>query len=177
MRSAAVATRTTSSTSPSSCADPGVAWSASNRTPSNGAPVACRVVFTDRHGGVSAPPFDSLNLADHVGDTTGAVAGNRTRLAARLGLAGPDRWVWLHQVHGAAVVDVDGPPPAPPEADAAVTTVPGLPLVVLTADCAPLALVAGDAVAVVHAGWHGLLARRRRGGRRRGVHRRDPRRA
>jgi purine-nucleoside/S-methyl-5'-thioadenosine phosphorylase / adenosine deaminase len=68
----------------------------------------------------------------------------------------PARWVWLRQVHGHAVVTVDGAPATAPEADAAVTTRAGLPLVVLTADCAPVALVAPGAVGVVHAGWPGL---------------------
>ena len=87
-----------------------------------------------------------------------AVAENRRRLAARLGLPDPDRWRWLRQVHGARAVTLAGPATGTPEADAAVTTVPGLPLVVLTADCAPIALCAGNAVGVVHAGWPGLLA-------------------
>ena len=84
---------------------------------------------------------------------------NRVRLAATLGLGDPGGWWWLHQVHGAAVLDADGPPPvAVPPADAAVTTAPGRPLAVLTADCAPLVLACDDALAVVHAGWVGLLA-------------------
>ena len=97
-----------------------------------------------------------------------AVAENRRRLAARLGLPDPDRWRWLRQRHGARAVTLAGPATGTheagprvadvPEADAAVTTVPGLPLVVLTADCAPIALCAGNAVGVVHAGWPGLLA-------------------
>ena len=80
----------------------------------------------------------------------------------------PAAWVWLHQVHGRTVVTVDrGPtvPVDPPAADAAVTALVGVPLVVMTADCAPIALVALDraggttrAVGVVHAGWQGLLA-------------------
>ena len=62
-------------------------------------------------------------------------------------------------MHGGAVLTVDGPPPATvPAADAAVTRDAGRPLVVLTADCAPLVLACDDAVAVVHAGWLGLLA-------------------
>jgi YfiH family protein len=118
-----------------------------------------RVVFTDRRGGVSAAPYDSLNLGDHVGDEAGAVAANREHVARMLGLPEPAGWSFLRQVHGATVVTATAPPGgAPPEADAAVTTVPGLPLVVLTADCAPIALCAGDAVAVVHAGWPGLAA-------------------
>jgi hypothetical protein len=62
----------------------------------------------------------------------------------------------LRQVHGDRVVAATVPPDAPPEADAAVTDRPGLPLAVLTADCAPIALVSGEAVGVVHAGWPGL---------------------
>jgi polyphenol oxidase len=62
-------------------------------------------------------------------------------------------------VHGADVLTVTGPsPPAVPAADAAVTREPSRPLVVLTADCAPLVLASDDAIAVVHAGWLGLLA-------------------
>ena len=65
--------------------------------------------------------------------------------------------MWLHQVHGARVVDVRGPQRGePPEADAAVTAVRGLPLAVVTADCAPIALACDDAVGVVHAGHPGL---------------------
>jgi purine-nucleoside/S-methyl-5'-thioadenosine phosphorylase / adenosine deaminase len=62
-------------------------------------------------------------------------------------------------VHGATVLDADRSPPAVmPDGDAAVTTTGGRPLTVLTADCAPVALVTDDALAVVHAGWVGLLA-------------------
>jgi polyphenol oxidase len=71
----------------------------------------------------------------------------------------PQGWWWLRQVHGDEVVVATGAPPAsPPTADAAVTTVLGLPLVVQTADCAPLVLACDDAVGVAHAGWPGLLA-------------------
>jgi len=120
-----------------------------------------RIIWTDRHGGTSEPPYHSANLAHHVGDEPARVDQNRTRLASRLGLASPSRWCWLHQVHGANVVDATPRPETPvtmPEADAAVTRRRGVPLVVLTADCAPLALACDDAVAVVHAGWPGLLA-------------------
>jgi hypothetical protein len=117
-----------------------------------------RIVFTDRNGGVSRAPFATRNLADHVGDDDTAVAENRRRLAGELGLLDPSGWVWLRQVHGKAVVALTGPSGAPPEADAAVTTTRGLPLTVLTADCAPIALCTPNAVGVVHAGWPGLLA-------------------
>ena len=108
---------------------------------------------------MSRAPYTSLNLGDHVDDDPAAVAENRVLAAARLGgdvPADPQRWVWLRQVHGCDVVTVAAPPAEVPVADAAVTNTPGLPLVVLTADCAPVALVAPDAVAVVHAGWPGL---------------------
>jgi YfiH family protein len=116
------------------------------------------VTFTDRHGGASRAPYATLNLGDHVGDDSGAVLENRTRAARALdGVpTDPAGWVWLRQVHGCEVVTVDAPPSVPPTADAAVTTCVGLPLVVLTADCAPVALVASGAVAVAHAGWPGL---------------------
>ncbi len=116
-----------------------------------------RIVFTDRRGGVSAGPYTSRNLADHVGDSPEAVAQNRVRLAEELGIA-PASWRWLRHVHGAHVAEADSEaaPPLAPEADAAVATTAGVALTVLTADCAPVALTSGDAVGVVHAGWRGL---------------------
>jgi hypothetical protein len=108
---------------------------------------------------VSKAPFDEANLATTVGDERAAVAENRRRVAERLGM--PDRgWVWLRQMHGSSVASGEQHRDAadPPEADAAVTDRAGLPLVVQTADCAPIALANDDAVAVVHAGWPGLVA-------------------
>jgi YfiH family protein len=120
---------------------------------------AARVVWTDRHGGVSAGSYGTANLSAAGADSPAAVAENRQRLADRLDLGEPGGWWWLRQVHGASVVVADRPPPGvPPTADAAVTARTGLPLVVLTADCAPVALACDDAVGVVHAGWSGLLA-------------------
>jgi YfiH family protein len=108
---------------------------------------------------VSRPPFDACNVADHVGDDPAAVTANRERLGAAIG-AGANRWAWMEQVHGAAVAVVDGPTPprAPPVADALVTATRALPIAVVTADCAPIALACDGAVAVVHAGHRGLLA-------------------
>jgi YfiH family protein len=118
------------------------------------------VVFTDRHGGVSHAPYDSLNLADHVGDDPRAVAENRRRIARRVeGLPhDPDDWVWLHQVHGSIVVRADDAGVSGADADAVVTTRAGLPLVILVADCVPVALATDRAVGAVHAGWKGLEA-------------------
>jgi YfiH family protein len=116
--------------------------------------VTIRRVTTTRAGGVSKPPFDTFNLGDHVGDEPAAVAANRARLAAAIGLA-PDHLVWMNQVHGDQVVRIDAPRDTAVDAtDSLVTTTPGLALVVVTADCVPVLL--GDAragvVAAVHAG-------------------------
>ncbi len=119
--------------------------------------VRVRRVTTTRAGGVSAPPFDTFNLGDHVGDDPAAVAANRKRLASAIGLGG-DAVVWMNQVHGDRVVRVDGPLNEPASAvddtDALVTTTPRLALAVVTADCVPVLLADARAgvVAAVHAG-------------------------
>lgn len=117
--------------------------------------------FTDRWGGVSAAPYEELNLGGAVGDDPGAVGANRERAATSLGLD-PGDVVWMNQVHGTDVAVVDGPwGDAPvPEVDAIVTTRRGLALAVLTADCVPVLLadpVAGIAAAA-HAGRPGMIA-------------------
>lgn len=116
--------------------------------------VRIRRVTTTRSGGISAPPYDSFNLGDHVGDDPAAVAANRERLASAIGLPA-DHVVWMNQVHGVRVEVVDGPRTAPIDrTDALVTTAPGLALAVVTADCVPVLL--GDAragvIGAVHAG-------------------------
>lgn len=117
-----------------------------------------RVAFTDRHGGVSIAPYDTANLGFATGDDPAAVTENRRRVAHELGDApGTRRWAWVRQVHGGRVVDVDAPGGGG-DADALVTLGADISLVVLAADCAPIALVAGGAVAAVHCGWRGLLA-------------------
>jgi len=127
------------------------------------------ILFSDRTGGVSAPPFDTANAGYSRGDDPANVDANRVRIGAVLGgrAADPHRWVSLHQVHGATVwpADIGGmvctafsPRAGAPKADAAVSAEPGAVLSVLTADCAPVALVAPGAVAAVHAGWRGLSA-------------------
>ncbi|MFD5252250.1 peptidoglycan editing factor PgeF [Streptomyces bobili] len=117
--------------------------------------------FTDRWGGVSAAPYEELNLGGAVGDDPGAVRTNRESAARSLGLEA-GRVVWMNQVHGAGVTVVDGPwgERPVPEADAIVTTERGLALAVLTADCTPVLLadpVAG-VVAAAHAGRPGMVA-------------------
>jgi len=87
---------------------------------------------------VSAPPFDTFNLGDHVGDDPEAVAANRNRLAATIGLPA-DRVIWMNQVHGDHVEFVDAPRTEALDAtDALVTNTPGLALAVITADCVPV---------------------------------------
>jgi polyphenol oxidase len=122
-------------------------------------------VTTTRAGGVSAPPFDTFNLGDHVGDDPAAVAANRKRLATVIGLD-PERIIWMDQVHGDGVVTVDGPRSAAVnDTDGLVTTEPRLALAVLSADCVPVLLADARAgvVAAVHAGrvgaQRGIVAR------------------
>jgi polyphenol oxidase len=117
--------------------------------------------FTDRWGGVSAVPYEELNLGGAVGDDSDAVLTNRELAAKSLGLD-PGQVVWMNQVHGADVAVVDGPWGAEPvgEVDAIVTARRGLALAVLTADCVPVLLadpVAGI-VAAAHAGRPGMIA-------------------
>ncbi|MHB2023380.1 MAG: peptidoglycan editing factor PgeF [Mycobacteriales bacterium] len=110
--------------------------------------------FTDRRGGVSRPPYDTLNLALHVGDEPGAVARNRA-----LAATGPI--AWMQQVHGGTVALVDGPDAAPaPRCDGLVTDRPGLWLAVMVADCVPVLLAdpVARVVAAAHAGRRGLTA-------------------
>ncbi|HZC85761.1 MAG TPA: peptidoglycan editing factor PgeF [Steroidobacteraceae bacterium] len=138
-------------------------------TPEWPAPPAVHAAFTLRSGGVSAAPFDSLNLAAHVGDEAAAVAENRRRV--RAGLSLPEEPAWLEQVHGVEVVDLDAAAPAigptrsapataMPAADAVVSRHAGRVCVVQVADCLPVLLAArdGSAVAAAHAGWRGLAA-------------------
>ena len=128
--------------------------------------VRIRRVTTTRAGGVSAPPFDTFNLGDHVGDDPAAVAANRKRLAAAIGL-GDDAVVWMNQVHGDRVVSSTARKSgaAVDNTDALVTTTPRLALAVVTADCVPVLMADARAgvVAAVHAGrvgaQNGVVAR------------------
>ncbi|MFE9361624.1 peptidoglycan editing factor PgeF [Streptomyces sp. NPDC006978] len=118
--------------------------------------------FTDRWGGVSAVPYEELNLGGAVGDDPAAVGANRARAARALGLD-PALVVWMNQVHGREVAVVEGPwgdTRDIPAVDAVVTARRGLPLAVLTADCTPVLLAdpAAGVVAAAHAGRPGLVA-------------------
>lgn len=126
-------------------------------TPDWPAPSLVRACTTIRVGGVSRAPYDSLNLAAHVGDDTAHVDVNRRRVAAALGL--PAAPVWLSQVHGNRVVDAASTAPGL-DADGAFTTRPGVVCAVLTADCLPVVLChrGGAGVAVVHVGWRGMVS-------------------
>lgn len=127
----------------------------------SGSGAAARWAVTDRSGGGSDAPYESLNLGDHVGDDPERVAANRARVAAAIGLAPPDLR-FMSQVHGATVVRIEraGSQEAVPEADALVTRVPGIALAVLVADCVPVLLAArrSDVIAVAHAGRRGVTA-------------------
>ncbi len=119
-----------------------------------------RALFTSRRGGVSAAPYDTLNLGRLTDDDPGAVEENRDRLAALSGIP-RDQVLQGRQVHGATVVraDAPAPPDAPPApADGQATAVPRLAPLVLAADCLPLVLAADGGVAVLHAGWRGLAS-------------------
>jgi YfiH family protein len=119
-----------------------------------------RVLFTTRRGGVSGEPFDTLNVGRNTADYAPAVEENRNRVAALFGIP-RDHWLEPKQVHGAAVEIVTELPEGglePPEADGIATTLEGVAAVVTTADCLPVALVAPEGVAMIHAGWRGLAA-------------------
>ena len=108
---------------------------------------------------MSRAPFDSFNLAAHVGDDLEDVTWNRAQLEQYLPSCGNP--FWLEQVHGVDIVAAhDVPSGEVPVADGSWTDQRGLPLAVLTADCLPVAFVnrAETKIAIAHAGWRGLAA-------------------
>jgi hypothetical protein len=123
-------------------------------TPQWPAPAAVRASCSERAGGVSAPPYDTLNLGDHVGDDPVAVAENRRRFAESLHA----RPVFLRQVHGRGVVQLGPDTPDDTEADACWTTQRGVACTMMVADCLPVLLAdrAGTIVGAAHCGWRGL---------------------
>jgi YfiH family protein len=116
--------------------------------------------FSGRNGGVSEPPFESLNLGLGIGDAASAVAANRAALAAACGVA-PADLAWMRQVHSAEVCYLGAGMAEPPgPVDAIFTDVPGRVLCVLVADCMPV-LVADPVSRIVgaaHAGREGMVA-------------------
>lgn len=125
-----------------------------------------RAAFSTRLGGLSAVPYDSLNVAILTGDRADDVRGNRHRLAAALGLD-PASVLIGRQVHGAELTRHDSAPrpsafadPGPQlgEADGHATATPGLAPLVMVADCLPVALSGPRGVAMIHCGWRGLSA-------------------
>jgi hypothetical protein len=118
------------------------------------------VVFSTREGGVSEGPYASLNLGRLTGDDVERVDENRRILCAEVGAEEP-RLALNRQIHSTrvhrAVAGARGEP-----GDGLWTDEPGVPVLAMTADCLPIALVRGGeappAVAVLHAGWRGLLA-------------------
>ncbi len=127
------------------------------------APPGVRALTTRRHGaGISPAPFAQFNLGNrHAadGDTPANVEHNRQLL--QQGLSLPSAPHWLRQVHGTTVLRFDAAPVAgasEPVADAAVTSVPGVVLAILTADCLPVVFAAADGseIGAAHAGWRGL---------------------
>lgn len=121
------------------------------------APAAVLAAATTRNGGCSEGEFAGLNMALHVGDTESNVRRNRKLVADAFA---PDaHFQWLRQVHGSEPAIVFQPGEAP-EADSLISSVPGIALCVLTADCLPVFVCnrAGDEVGIIHAGWRGMSA-------------------
>lgn len=118
--------------------------------------------FSTRRGGVSPPPFHSLNLSMHTGDKEPHVRKNREILKMALGLS-PSALLTVNQVHGDDVLVIDSPPLVAlsgASCDAIITDRPGFALGVLIADCVPILLFDPDhqAVAAIHAGWKGTAS-------------------
>lgn len=132
-------------------------WNESNWfTPDWPVPDTVVARITTRLGGVSARPYDSFNIATHVGDRPEAVAANRASLQQML----PGKPRWLTQNHGTQVADDATDFSIEVLADACVTAERGAVCAVMTADCLPVLLcnVEGTEVAAVHAGWRGLAS-------------------
>ena len=122
-------------------------------TPDWPAPPNVQAFVTTLAGGVSTGSYAEMNLGDHVGDDPRLVEKNRARLRTYL----PSEPVWLKQVHGTRVIRADEKNNSV-EADASMTTAPGVALAIQTADCLPVLLCDRDGAVVgaAHAGWRGL---------------------
>jgi YfiH family protein len=121
------------------------------------APAWVQAVSTTRVGGYSEPPYDSFNLARHVGDQDSLVEKNRDELVQALSIPNPP--YWLEQVHSKLVVPVEETA-MQAKADGSYTDQAGRVCVVMTADCLPVLMVNRKQrkVAALHAGWKGLAA-------------------
>lgn len=127
------------------------------------------LAFTERTGGVSAAPYESLNLGDACGDDEASVRENRRRALAAIGAAGlEDRLVCPRQVHGDKIVRVRSSAPGELEAaraealsgaDAVVCTTSDVPVLLCFADCVPVVLACPGGFAVAHSGWRGTIER------------------
>ena len=113
-----------------------------------------QILFSARHGGVSQGEFGSLNFGDHVGDTALAVENNRKILKNLLSQVSP---IFMNQVHGNEVIEIDSNSNSPVTADAVITRQAGLPLAVLCADCLPILIKGSKIVGAIHAGRRGIL--------------------
>lgn len=118
------------------------------------APARVHALCSTRAGGTSGAAYQSMNLGEHVGDLPMAVVANRTLLEQAIGA----RPVFLSQVHGTQVTQIERGSADGSHADASLTIEHGLACTILVADCLPLLLtnVQGTAVAAAHAGWRGL---------------------
>ncbi|MBQ0725383.1 MAG: peptidoglycan editing factor PgeF [Cycloclasticus sp.] len=128
-------------------------------SPSWPAPECVKALTTCRQGGFSQAPYASLNLALHVDDDPTTVAKNRARVSRRCSL--PSEPIWLEQVHGVKVVDLDRIDKSSTlQADGSLSRQANTVCAVMTADCLPILLCKSDgsAVAAIHAGWRGLLS-------------------
>jgi polyphenol oxidase len=115
------------------------------------------IAFTDRAGGTSHPPYESLNLSGRVGDDDASVRANRDAVGEALSFD-PGQLVLSNQVHGSDVLEVTpGDAGVIGPADVLVVRTPGPIAAILTADCAPVAVAGSDALAIAHAGWRGLV--------------------
>lgn len=117
------------------------------------APARVRALQTTRMGGLSRPPYDSLNFGLHVGDDAYTVTANRNLLNTIV----PSEPIWLEQVHGRNVILAEAAGCAP-QGDACITRSPNAVCAVMTADCLPVFLCddAGTVAGLAHAGWRGL---------------------
>ena len=125
--------------------------------PSWVAPQQVKAFSTTRHGGVSKPPFNTLNLGLNAGDDSVDVLHNRSIVRSHL----PTEPLWLKQIHGVTVstpASRNASTDKPFEADAAVTNIPNEVLAILTADCMPVLFASkgGEVIGAAHAGWRGL---------------------